>query len=160
MRMQVSSLFEPFSFTGFMQVLKKASGPAPVGGVAEEKEKEKAPKGKAKGGRKGGKGKASQAHDDDDDSDAMDEDDEEGPTQKARRGGAAAASGSVDAPALSVESLHNLEHFVRSFPLKSYPELLSNMVDGCVDITRNGLSTASGKAARGRAGEQKGRYAV
>lgn len=136
---QASTLFDPFTFTGFMHALKKTASQTEK--VAEQPTK-KAKGTQRDGARKGGRRKAK--GDDEDDDDEDDETDRAG----SRKMGSGQLN--MDCVALCTESLANLHLFVQKFSMREYNEMLTMMVETCVEITRIGALSGSGSTT-GRA---------
>eukprot|EP00983_Pelagomonas_calceolata_P094566 1157902-Pelagomonas_calceolata.AAC.3 len=148
---EVSSLFDPYTFSSFLQALKRAASAAAGDPPAASKAK---PAQQKKGGvRRKRKGRDAE---DDDGGEQEDSDGAEGGSGAAASAAGMSSSGAVgDAGALCLEALANLLTFVRGFGLKEYPEMLAILVETCVDITRTGnlpAATRAGSSRGARAG--------
>lgn len=146
-RPQVSSLFDPYTFSRFLQALKRAAASAPTGAPAKAAKgasqasqgARKAGRGK-KGGKKGGRGGGDSA----DEAAASDSEEDEG---GARAGGEEGAH--ADGVALGMEALASLRVFVGAFGLRGYAEMLGLLIETCVDVTRACAPSTRAAAARG-----------
>eukprot|EP00798_Chlamydomonas_sp_ICE-L_P019509 gene19509-26180_t len=124
-----SSLFDPYTFSSFMQTVKNMAAPASDNAQQQQQPSQAPAGGKAtKPSRKGRKPANSDSEGDSDMEDVVEEGDQ--PVQGARANG-----GGLD-PQCCLEGLDNLRSFLQVFPLKEHGEMGSLILETMVDLTR------------------------
>jgi len=152
---QVSSLFDPYTFSGFLQALRKAAAAADNGIALAGSKAKPARESKKGGARKKRKGRGAGKEEEEEEEEEVGKGEDHAEDSDGAEAGTcvkAAGGATEDAGALCMESLGNLLTFIKGFGLKEYPEMLNLLVETCVDITRTG----GGSAATGRAGSSRG----
>jgi hypothetical protein len=169
--MQASSLFDPYTFNGFMQVLKRMAAP-PTAQQQQQQQgndpqptQEGATQGATAAGakRRGGaaanrkKPAAASSSDEGDDDDDQDEDMDGGGGGKPRprrvgKAAASGASGGGGGPGACLDCLLDLSAFVRVFPLKDHQEMLAMMIETMVELARCTMAVAGRGGGGGGAG--------
>ena len=167
---QASSLFDPYTFNSFMQVLKRMAAPptaqqqqpnnhqltqaVAIQGAAAVGAKHRRG---AANSRKKSAAAASSGEDDNDAEDDVDVDMEGAGGGRPRPGRAdktptgSSVSGGRGGPGACLDCLQDLSAFVRLFPLKEHPEMLALTIETMVDLARC-TTVVAGREGGGGAG--------
>ena len=140
---QVSSLFDPYAFSGFLLALKKGLGPA---APAQSKKKKKQQQ-QQQSQQQSQLQTLQQGDDDESDPEA------DGGARGTDAGGQ--VEGSSSGASLCVDALQDLTSFVSAFSLKQYQDMLGMLLDACVEITAC-TDKVPRPAGRGRAAARQG----